>query len=150
MSGSEIINHPLRDEPGLKTKKSMIIPDHQGAHAKSQKGQWGSVTDTLGPALLVLMARCKTRRTFTSTRGHTGEYSSPAGHVRVKALGPGTAEDIVSAAVGIIQYWEGTPHRVLILVLFIQNIPRKKIYSLQEYFEPKYSSKEKPERAYTF
>ena len=24
------------------------------------------------------------------------------------------------------------------------------IYSLQEYFEPKYSSKEKPERAYTF
>ena len=29
MSGSETINHPLRDEPGLKTKKSMIIPDHQ-------------------------------------------------------------------------------------------------------------------------
>ena len=29
----------------------------------------GSVTDTLGPALLVLlMARCKTRKTFTSTR----------------------------------------------------------------------------------
>ena len=29
-----------------------------------------------------------------------------------------------------------------------QNIPRKKNNSLQEYFEPKYSSKEKPERAY--
>ena len=26
MSGSGIINHPLRDEPGLKTKKSFIIP----------------------------------------------------------------------------------------------------------------------------
>ena len=26
MSGSGIINHPLRDEPGLKTKKSIIIP----------------------------------------------------------------------------------------------------------------------------
>ena len=49
--------------------------------------------------------------------------------------------------VGIIQYWEGTPPRVLISVLLIQNIPKKKIYSLQEYFEPKYSSKEKPERA---
>ena len=47
----------------------------------------GSVTDTLGPALLVLMARCKTRKTFTSTRGHTGEYSSSATHVCVKALG---------------------------------------------------------------
>ena len=33
------------------------------------------------------MARCKTRKTFTSTRGHIGEYSSPATHVRVKALG---------------------------------------------------------------
>ena len=58
-----------------------------------------------------------------------------------------TAGDIVSTALGIIQYWEGTPPRVLISVLLIQNIPRKKIYSLQEYFEPKYSSKEKPERA---
>ena len=47
----------------------------------------GSVTDTLGPALLVLMARCKTRKTFTSTRDHTGEYSSSATHVRVKPLG---------------------------------------------------------------
>ena len=45
------------------------------------------VNDTLGPVLLVLMARCKPRKTFTSTRGRTGEYSSPATHVRVKALG---------------------------------------------------------------
>ena len=38
-----------------------------------------------------------------------------------------TAGDIVSTALGIIQYWEGTPPRVLISVLLIQNIPRKKI-----------------------
>ena len=37
-----------------------------------------------------------------------------------------TAGDIVSTALGIIQYWEGTPPRVLISVLLIQNIPRKK------------------------
>ena len=61
-----------------------------------------------------------------------------------------TAGDIVSTALGIIQYWEGTPPRVLISVLLIQNILRKKICSLQEYFEPKYSSKEKPERTYTY
>ena len=36
------------------------------------------------------------------------------------------AVDIVSTALGIIQYWEGTPLRVLISVLLIQNIPRKK------------------------
>ena len=45
------------------------------------------VNDTLGPALLVLMTRCKTRKIFTSTRGRTGEYSSPATHVRVEAHG---------------------------------------------------------------
>ena len=61
-----------------------------------------------------------------------------------------TAGDIVSTALGIIQYWEGTPPRVLISVLLIQNILRKKICSLQEYFELKYSSKEKPERTYTY
>ena len=27
--GFRNFNHPLRDEPGLKIKKSMIIPDHQ-------------------------------------------------------------------------------------------------------------------------
>ena len=43
MSGSGLINRPLRDEPGLETKKSVIIPDHQRTHAKSQKGQWGSM-----------------------------------------------------------------------------------------------------------
>ena len=53
---------------------------------KVSEGSMG-VNDTLGPALLVLMARCKTRKTFTSTRGRTGEYSSPATHVHVKALG---------------------------------------------------------------
>ena len=45
------------------------------------------VPDILGTALLVLMVRCKTRKTFTSTRGRAGEYSSPATHVRVEALG---------------------------------------------------------------
>ena len=65
-------------------------------------------------------------------------------------LPPPPPQSLNGSAVGVIQYWEGTPHRVLILVLLIQNIPRKKIYSLQVYFEPKYSSKEKPERAYTF
>ena len=43
-----------------------------------------------------------------------------------------TAGDIVSTALGIIQNWESTPPRVLISVLLIQNIPRKKINSLQE------------------
>ena len=86
MSGSGIINHPLRDEPGLKTKK---VNDHSRSSVNTREVSEGSmgVTDTLGPALLVLMARCKTRKTFTSTRGRTGEYSSSATHVRVKALG---------------------------------------------------------------
>ena len=100
------------------------------------------VTDTLGSPLLVLMPSCKTRKTFTSTRGRTGEYSSPAPHVRVEALGATfvwldawvlqrtqpcgrTAGDIVSTAVGIIQYWKGTPHHVLISVLLYSD----RIYS---------------------
>ena len=33
-----------------------------------------------------------------------------------------TAGDIVSTAVGIIQYWEGTPHRVLISVLLYSDL----------------------------
>ena len=86
MSGSGIIKHPLRDEPGLKTKKNN---DHSRSSVNTGEVSEGSmgVNDTLGPALLVLMARYKTRKTFTSTRGRTGEYSSPATHVRVKALG---------------------------------------------------------------
>ena len=77
MSDSGIINHPLRDEPGLKTK---IVNDHSRSSVNTREISEGSmgVTDTMGPTLLVLMARCKTRKTFTSTRGHTGEYSSPA------------------------------------------------------------------------
>ena len=60
------------------------------------------VTDTLGPVLLVvLMTRCKTRKTFTSTRGLTGEYSSPATHVRVKA--PGATFDGFDACVRTAQ-----------------------------------------------
>ena len=41
------------------------------------------VTDTLGPALLILMASCKTRNTFTSIRGRTGEYNSPVAHKNI-------------------------------------------------------------------
>ena len=85
MSGSGTINHPLRDEPGLKK----YIYDHSRSSVNTREvSEWSmGVTDTLGPGLLVLMARCKTRRTFTSTNGRTGEYSSPARHVRVKAVG---------------------------------------------------------------
>ena len=86
MSSSGIINHPLRDEPGLKTKKNDDPSRSSVNTPKVSEGSMG-VNDTLGPALLVLMARCKTRKTFTSTRGRTGEYSSPATHVHVKALG---------------------------------------------------------------
>ena len=160
MSGVEIINHPLRDEPRLKTKNfdhstssvitgdvsentvvctynerhriyssrhypvmrryassctdlSSIYSDHVGIrnyqsspprrartenkkindHSRSSvntrevsEGSLG-VNGTSGPALLVLMARCKTRKTFTSTRGRTGKYSSPATQVPVKAYG---------------------------------------------------------------
>ena len=86
MSGVGIINHPLRGETGLKTKTNN---DHSRSSVNTHKVSEGSigVNDTSGPVLLVLMARCKTRKTFTSTRGRPGEYSSPATHVRVKALG---------------------------------------------------------------
>ena len=87
MSGSGIINHPLRYEPGLKIKK---VNDHFRSSVNTDEvseGSMGVTDDALGPTLLVLVARCKTRKTFTSTRrGRTGEYSSPATHVRVKAL----------------------------------------------------------------
>ena len=84
MSGSGIINHPLRNETGLKKNN-----DHARSSVNTREVSEGSVgvNDTLGPALLVLMARCKTPKTSTSTRGRTGEYSSPATHVCVKALG---------------------------------------------------------------
>ena len=63
--------------------------DHSRSSVNTREVSEGSigVSDTLGPTLLVLMARCKARKTFTSTRGRTGECSSPATHVRVKALG---------------------------------------------------------------
>ena len=65
------------------------INDHSRSSVITRESLEGlmGVNDTLGPALLVLMARCKTRKTFTSTRSRTDEYSSPATHVRVKALG---------------------------------------------------------------
>ena len=80
------MNHPLRDEPGLKTKQ---INDHSRSSVNTREVSEESigVRGTLGPALLVLMARCKTRKIFSSTRGRTGEYSSPAIHVHVKTLG---------------------------------------------------------------
>ena len=63
--------------------------DHSRSSVNTREVSEGSmgVDGTLGPALLVSMARCKTRKAFTSTRGRTGEYSSPATHVRVNALG---------------------------------------------------------------
>ena len=63
--------------------------DHSRSSVNTREVPAGSmeVNDTLGPALLVLMARWKTRKTFTSTRDRTGEYSSPVTHARVKALG---------------------------------------------------------------
>ena len=86
MSGSRIINHPLRAEPGLKTKK---VNEHSKLSVNTREVSEGSmgVTDTVRPAFLVLMMRCKTRKIFTSTRGRTDECSRPATHVRVKALG---------------------------------------------------------------
>ena len=85
MSDSGIINHRLRDEPGLKTNKKKNHPRSSVNTGEVSEGSMG-VSDILGPALLVLVARCKTRKTFTSTRDRTGEYSSPDTHVRVKAL----------------------------------------------------------------
>ena len=116
MSGCGNINHPLRDEAELKTKK---VNDHSRSSVNTREVSEGSmgVTDTLGLALVVLMARCKTRKTFVSTRGRTGGYSSPATQEKKrprKCPNTRTAGDIVSTAVGIIQYWEGTPHRVLL------------------------------------
>ena len=47
MSGSEIINHPLRDEPGLKTKK---VNHHSSEYSSPatyvRKGSWGNVCVT--------------------------------------------------------------------------------------------------------
>ena len=85
MSGSEIINHPLRDEPELKTKK---VNDRSRLSVNRRKVSEGSmgVTDTLGPALVLFMAHCENRKIFTSTRARTGEYSSPATHVHANAL----------------------------------------------------------------
>ena len=50
MSGSGIINLPLRDEPGLKTKKNN---DHSRSSVNTREVSEGSmgVNDTLGPAL---------------------------------------------------------------------------------------------------
>ena len=81
MSGSVNINYPLRDEPGLKEKNNS---DHSRSSVNTREVSEESMgaNYTLGPALLVLMARFKTRKTFTSTRGRTGEYSSPATHSR--------------------------------------------------------------------
>ena len=46
-----------------------------------------------------------------------------------------TTGDIISTAVGIIQYWEGTPHLVLISVLLFSDA--KISFCLQEIFEAK-------------
>ena len=56
MLGSGIINHLLRDESGLKTKK---VNDRSRLSVNTRKVSEGlmGVTDTLGPALLVVLMR---------------------------------------------------------------------------------------------
>ena len=93
---SHLLDSPLHigfqnyQSPRTRRARSEKNPDNHSRSSVNTRGvSEGSIglNDTLGPALLVLMARCKTRKTFTSTRGRTGEYSSPATHVRVKTLG---------------------------------------------------------------
>ena len=94
---SQLLDSPLhvgfRNYQSSPTRRARTenkkINDHSRSSVNTREFLEGSmaVNDTLGPALLVLMARCKTRKTFTSTRGRTDEYSSPATHVRIKALG---------------------------------------------------------------
>ena len=115
--------------------------DHSRSPLNTREVSEGVTDDTLGPALpVLLMARCKTRKTFTSTRGRTGEYSSPATHVRQGSWGNVCVTrcmceysrehsrvhvqqetSYLPQAAGIIQYREGTPHRVLISVLIYSN-----------------------------
>ena len=47
MSGSGIINHPLRDEPGLKTKKDNHHSSEYSSPATHvRQGSWGNVSVT--------------------------------------------------------------------------------------------------------
>ena len=94
---SQLLDSPLhvgfRNDQSSPTRRDRTenkkYNDLSRSSVNTRKVSEGSieVNDTMGPALLVIMARCKTRKTLTSTRGRTGEYSSPATHVRVKALG---------------------------------------------------------------
>ena len=94
---SQLLDSPLhvgfRNYQSSPTRRARTenkkINDHSRSSVNTREFLEGSmgVNDTLGPALLVLMACCKTRKTFTSTRSRTDEYGSPATHVRVKALG---------------------------------------------------------------
>ena len=44
MSGSGIINHPLRDEPGLKTKKVIHhFSEYSSPATHVRQGSWGNV-----------------------------------------------------------------------------------------------------------
>ena len=113
MSGSGNINHPLREEPGLKTKR---VNHHSSEYSSPAthvlQGCWGNV--------------CVTRCMCEYSREHSRVY-----------VQQGTS--YLQQAVGIIQYWEGTPHLVLYNIV-IQKFPRKISFCLQEIFEPKISS----------
>ena len=85
MSGSGIINHLLRDEPGLKTKK---VNHHSSEYSSPathvRQGSWGNV--------------CVTRCMCEYSREHSSRVELYVQH----------------AAVGIIQYWEGVLISVLL------------------------------------
>ena len=91
VSGSGIINYPLRDEPGLKTKK---VNYHSSEYSSStthvRRGSWGNVCVT----------RCKCEHSREHSRVYVQQETS-----------------YLQQAVRVIQYWEGTPHLVLISVL---------------------------------
>ena len=97
-----IIDGALQNLEDLYIDKRPYRRVQQFCHTRSRQGSWGNV--------------CVTRCVCEYSREHSRVYVQQ--------------ETYTSTAADIIQYWEGTPHRVLITVLFC----------LQEYFEPKYSS----------
>ena len=89
------IDGELQNSEDLYIDKRPYRRVQQSCHTRSRQGSWGNV--------------CVTRCVCEYNREHRQSCVRTAG-------------DIVSTAVGIIQYWEGTPHRVLISVLLYSDL----------------------------
>ena len=115
MSGSGIINHPLRDEPALKTKKvNHHSSEYNSPTTHVRQGSWAT-----------FVTRCMCEHSRKHSRVNVQQETSY----------------LHQPAVGIIQYWKGMPHLVLISILlygdtknsskkFLEKIPRLEVFEL--------------------